>query len=171
MGFDVFGEFGPSCLYGAVHSSATGEAKCETGRLFAGARLRLTRHDALEVSFSYSPDVFNEAYSLDYFNGRLDSHSFNYVRYLSVNSHLQPFATVGMGAASFFGDKMGVPSNESCFAWNYGVGVDLIPQRFFALRFELRDYSTTLPAYLSSGLHNVVPSIGIVFRFNRNRKL
>jgi len=52
QGLDVFGEFGPSCLYGNVHSSATGEAKCEAGRFFGGLRLRLTRHDAVEASYS-----------------------------------------------------------------------------------------------------------------------
>lgn len=163
MGFDVFAEFGPSCLQGQVHSGAIGEAKCEAGRLFTGGRLRLTRHDAIEASYSYSPNVFNEAYPLYYQNERLSSHSLNYVRYLSTDPHWQPFATAGVGWEHF--------DVGSQFAWNWGVGIDVIPQRNFALRFEFRDYATSIPVYHTSGLHNLVPSIGIVFRFNRVRKL
>jgi len=175
MGFDVFAEFGPSCLHGPVHSGASGEVKCEAGRFFGGARLRLTRHDAVEANYSYSPNVFNEAYPLVYFNGRLSSNSFNYVRYLSTNRYLQPFATAGVGRMNFQGgglNSSGVPvSGDSQFAWNYGAGIDMIPQRYFALRFEFRDYATSLPVFHTSPLHNIVPSIGIVFRFNRIRKL
>lgn len=175
QGFDLFAEFGPSCLYGNVHSSATGEAKCEAGRFFGGARLRLTRHDAVEASYSYSPDVFDEAYPLVYFNGRLHSHSVNYIRYLSTNPHVQPFATGGVGWESFFGGGVSggkVVTGDTEFAWNYGIGIDVIPQRFFALRFEYREYlGTSIPVFHTSPLHNIVPSIGIVFRFNRNRKL
>ena len=175
QGFDLFGEFGPSCLYGNVHSSATGEAKCEAGRFFGGVGLRLTRHDAIEGSYSYSPDVFNEAYPLVYFNGRLTSHSVNYVRYLAADPHVQPFATAGVGYESFQG--IGQTSSgarvtgDTEFAWNYGAGIEIIPFRFFAVRFEVRDYAVGIPVFHSSSLHNVVPSLGIVFRCNRNRKL
>jgi hypothetical protein len=47
--------------------------------------------DALEVSLSYSPNVFDEAYPLLYENSRLTSNFFNYVRYLS---HLSALAAV-----------------------------------------------------------------------------
>jgi len=175
QGFDLFGEFGPSCLYGDVHSSATGNAKCEAGRFFGGVRLRLTRHDAVEASYSYSPDVFNEAYPLLYSNGRLRSHSLNYVRYLSAYSHLQPFATAGVGWESFEGGgqtSSGTPvGGDTEFAWNYGAGFDIIPYRFVAIRFEVREYLTSLPDFHTGPLHNVCPSLGIVFRWNRNRKL
>jgi hypothetical protein len=171
MGFDVFAEFGPSCLHGQVHSGATGNAKCEAGRFFTGARLRLTRHDAIEASYSYSPNIFNEAYPLLYFNVRLSSHSINYVRYLSTNPHLQPFVTGGVGYEHFLGYRGVMPSSTSQFAWNYGAGIDVVLQRYFALRFDFREYSTSIPIYHTSTLHNFVPSIGIVFRFNRDRKL
>jgi len=174
MGFDVFAEFGPSCLYGNVHSGASGEAKCEAGRLFAGARLRLSRHDAFEASYSYSPNVFDEAYPLQYENWLLYSHSFDYVRYLSTDPHFQPFVTGGVGWESFQGsaglNKL-LTTSVSQFAWNYGAGIDVVPQRHFALRFECRDYVTGIPHYHTSALHNIVPSIGIVFRFHRDRKL
>lgn len=176
-GFDYFAEFGPSCLYGPVQSGASGQAKCEAGRLFTGARLRFTRHDAVEFSYSYSPDIFNEEAPLFYFNRRLYSHSFNYVRYASANRHVQPFGTAGIGWMTFSGDTtppggaFSVTTKDSPFAWNYGAGLDVIPFRYFALRVELRDYRTTLPVYHSSGLHNFTPSLGIVFRWNRDPKL
>jgi hypothetical protein len=165
QGFDVFAEFGPSCLDGPVHSGASGEVKCEAGRFFGGGRLRLTRHDAFEVSRSYSPDVFDESYPLLYENGRLTSNSFNYVRYLSTVP-IQPFATIGVGWEKFLGTAV-----DTQFAWNYGAGVDFTPQRFIAIRFEFRDYLASIPVYRTSRLQSLVPSIGIVFRFNRNKKL
>lgn len=177
-GFDYFAEFGPSCLHGPVQSGASGMVKCEAGRLFTGARLRLTRHDAVEASYSWSPDIFNEEFPLSYFNDRIRSHSFNYVRYASAIPHLQPFGTVGIGWMTFSGGGNGGPGpgslasiTDSSFAWNYGAGIDLVPFRYFAVRVELRDYLTTLPVYHSSGLHNFTPSLGIVFRWNRNPKL
>jgi opacity protein-like surface antigen len=174
MGFDVFGEFGPSCLEGNVHSGASGQVKCEAGRFFGGMRLRLTRHDAVEASYSWSPHVFDEAYPLQYENARLSSHSINYVRYLSTDPHVQPFVTGGVGWQSFRGsaglDKL-LTTNDSQLAWNFGAGIDVIPQRNIALRFEFRDYTTGMPHYNTGSLHNIVPSLGIVFRFNRNRKL
>jgi Outer membrane protein beta-barrel domain len=174
-GFDVFAEFGPSCLKGNVHSGASGEAKCEAGRVFAGARLRLARHDAIEVSHSYSPNVFDEAFPLLYENNRLTSTSFNYVRYLSTYSHLQPFATAGLGWEHFrgvgFSPSAAVVTGDTQFAWNFGAGIDVIPQRHFAIRFEFRDYLASIPIYHTSRLQNYVPSIGVVFRWKRNPKL
>ena len=175
MGFDYFAEFGPSCLDGKVHSGVDGHAACETGRFFTGGRLRLTRHDAIEGSYSYSPDVFNEAFPNVYFSARLRSYSSNYVRYLSTETRWQPFATAGAGVENFRGGGFtpsGAPvGNVSQFAWNYGVGFDVIPQRHFAVRFEIRDYVTSMPVYHTSTLHNIVPSIGVVFRWNRDRRL
>jgi hypothetical protein len=58
------------------------------------------------------------------------------------------------------------------FAWNYGGGADLVLQRHFALRTELRDYITGQPSVITGSghnitgtSHNIVPSAGIVFRF------
>jgi opacity protein-like surface antigen len=156
----------------------------KTARLFAGARIRFTRHDALEASYSYSPNHLSlqpagppevSAYN------RVDLISFNYVRYLGAKSSVQPFVTGGLGVNRFSG-----PSNASAFvsgyftadngwqfAWNYGGGADLVLQRHIALRLEIRDYATGQPMPSStSGItgmggtsHNIVPSAGIVFRF------
>jgi opacity protein-like surface antigen len=152
----------------------------KTARLFAGARLRFTRHDALEASYSYSPNLFSLQQAvqptLSGYN-RVDLVSFNYVRYLWAKTRVQPFVSSGLGVNRFSG-----PSNASAvldgyvnadngwqFAWNYGGGADLVFQRHLALRLELRDYITGQPtSSLITGFtgasHNIVPSAGIVFR-------
>jgi len=125
------------------------------GRLFTGARLR-TGHDAIEASYSYSP---NQASGYN----RLNLFSFNYVRYLWLRSKVQPFATIGLGANRFSG-----PSNTSSgfdFVWNYGGGADIVLQRHLALRLEIRDYVGGQPSSFNGTSHNLVPSAGIVFRF------
>jgi hypothetical protein len=156
----------------------------KTARAFAGGRYRFTRHDALEASYSYSPNHFLlQPAGLPTLSGynRVDLISFNYVRYLWAKTSVQPFVTGGVGVNRFSG-----PSNASAvvsgyfnadngwqFAWNYGGGADLVLQRHLALRLELRDYITGQPKPSStSGItgltgtsHNIVPSAGIVFRF------
>jgi hypothetical protein len=159
----------------------------KTVRLFAGARLRFTRHDALEASYSYSPNLFSlQPAGVATFSGynRVDLISFNYVRYLWAKTRVQPFVTAGLGINRFSGpsDASAVVSgyfradNGSQFAWNYGGGADLVLRRHFALRLELGDYITGQPKPVpmsgNSGItgltgtsHNIVPSAGIVFRF------
>jgi len=148
----------------------------KTGRLLTGARLRFTRHDAIEASYSYSPDLFSlqrASQSLGSAYNRVDLISFNYVRYLWVRARVQPFVTGGVGVNRFSG-----PSNASAvlygyvnadngwqFAWNYGGGADIVLQRHLALRLELRDYVTGQPSIITGTSHNIVPSAGIVFRF------
>ena len=165
----------------APSSVAVTSSFSKTARLFAGGRIRFTRHDALEASYSYSPNHFSlqpaGLPALSAYN-RADLISFNYVRYLWAKTRVQPFVTGGLGANRFSG-----PSNASAvvsgyftadngwqFAWNYGGGADLVLQRHLALRLELRDYITGQPKPSSiTGMggtsHNIVPSAGIVFRF------
>jgi opacity protein-like surface antigen len=155
----------------------------KTARPITGARYRFTRHDALEASCSYSPNHFTiqpaGQPALSAYN-RVDLISFNYVRYLRVKTSVQPFITAGLGVNRFSG-----PSNASAvvegfvnadngwqFAWNYGGGADLVLQRHFVLRMELRDYVTGQPTVvtgtgnnITGTSHNIVPSAGIVFRF------
>jgi hypothetical protein len=168
-----------SCPAGALSSTFS-----KTARAFAGGRYRFTRHDALEASYSYSPNVFSlqpaGQPALSGYN-RVDLISFNYVRYLWAKKSIQPFVTGGLGVNRFSG-----PSNASAvvsgyvsadngwqFAWNFGGGADLVLQRHLALRLELRDYITgqPKPTFISgiTGMggtsHNIVPSAGLVFRF------
>ena len=174
----------PNCNVTCASSSVPVTSSfSKTARLFAGARLRFTRHDALEASYSYSPNHFSlqpagqpavSAYN------RVDLISFNYVRYLWAKTRVQPFVTGGVGANRFSGPSSAsavvsgyfTADNGWQFAWNYGGGADLVLQRHLALRLELRDYITGQPKPSSgSGLtgltgtsHNIVPSAGIVFR-------
>jgi opacity protein-like surface antigen len=156
----------------------------KAARAFAGGRYRFTRHDALEASYSYSPNHFTVQQSglpaASSYN-RVDLISFNYVRYLWVKSRVQPFVTAGLGINRFSGPSNAsavisgyfTADNGSQFAWNYGGGADLVFQRHFALRLEIRDYITGQPKPNStSGItgmggtsHNIVPSAGLVFRF------
>ena len=167
----------------APSSVAVTSSFSKTARLFAGGRIRFTRHDALEASYSYSPNHFSlqpaGLPALSAYN-RADLISFNYVRYLWAKTRVQPFVTGGLGANRFSG-----PSNASAvvsghfnadngwqFAWNLGCGADLVLQRHLALRLELRDYITGQPTVITGTghnitgtSHNIVPSAGIVFRF------
>jgi opacity protein-like surface antigen len=161
----------PPCPSGAATSSFS-----KSGRALAGARLRFTRHDALEASYSYSPNHFSlqeEAGSLSSAYNRVDLISFNYVRYLWIKTRVQPFAAVGVGTNRFSGPAsasavhLGLvgADNGWQFAWNYGAGADIVLQRHLALRLELRDYVTGQPSFITGTSHNIVPSAGIVFRF------
>jgi hypothetical protein len=147
----------------------------KTGRASAGARLRFTRHDALEASYSYSANHLSlqeGTQSLGSAYNRVDLISFNYVRYLWIKTRLQPFATLGVGTNRFSGPSSASAvvsglvsaSNGYQFAWNYGGGADLVLQRHLALRLELGDYVTGQPSFITGTNHDVVPSAGIVFR-------
>ena len=131
-------------------------------RLFAGARFRFTPHDAIEASYSYSPNSFSL-----FQPNRSDLISFNYVRYLDIRTPFQTFATAGVGADRFGGSAAsGLSSyNGFRFAGNYGAGADIILTRRVALRLELRDYVGGQPSFATGTSHDLVPSVGIVFRF------
>jgi opacity protein-like surface antigen len=147
----------------------------KTGRLFGGGRFHFTHHDALEASYSYSPNHFSlqqGTQSLGSAYNRVDLISFNYVRYLWIKTRVQPFATAGLGTNHFSGPSSATAvisglvkaDNGYQFAWNYGGGADIVLRRHLALRLELRDYVTGQPSFVTGTSHNVVPSAGIVFR-------
>jgi hypothetical protein len=159
------------CLGGPYTSSFS-----KTGRLFAGARLRFTRHDALEASYSFSPNHLSflsaTGVSGDAYN-RVNLVSVNYVRYLWAKTPVQPFVTGGVGFNRFSGpsgasaivEGLVSASNGVQFAGNFGGGTDVVLRRHVALRLELRDYMTGQPAFIPGTSHNIVPSAGIVLRF------
>jgi opacity protein-like surface antigen len=148
----------------------------ETIRPTGGARYRFTRLNALEASYSYSLYHFaaqpTGQSALAGYN-RADLVSFNYVRYLSAKARVQPFITAGLGTNRFSGPSKAPAvvggwvnaDNGWQFAWNYGAGADLAFERHFALRLELRDYITGQPRIIPGNSHNLVPSVGVVFRF------
>ncbi len=160
-------------------SPATG-SYTKSGRLFFGGRVRFTRRNAFEASYSYSPNHFSVqqgTVSSGTLYNRVDFISFNYVRYLWTRSPLQPFATAGLGINRFSGPQFAYIAlvfpppvssyinNSNQFAFNYGGGVDFVLRRHFALRFELRDYVTGQPSFFTGTSHNLAPTAGIVFRF------
>jgi hypothetical protein len=156
-------------------SSSVASSFSKTGRVVAGGRLRFTRHDALEASYSYSPNHLSlqeGTQSLGSAYNRVDLISFNYVRYLWIKTRVQPFATAGLGTNHFSGPASASAvlsglinaDNGYQFAWNYGGGADFVLHRHLALRLELRDYVTGQPSFITGTSHNVVPSAGIVFR-------
>jgi hypothetical protein len=168
---------GPVCplVVCLPESVAVTSSFSKTGRLFGGARLRFTRHDALEASYSYSPNQFSLRQGTQFLGSgynRVNLISFNYVRYLGLGTHVQSFATVGLGTNHFSGPSSAPlvvsglleANNGYQFAWNFGAGADLVLQRRLTLRLELRDYVTGLPSIIGGTSHNVVPSVGIVFR-------
>jgi hypothetical protein len=155
--------------------SSVASSFSKTGRVVAGGRLRFTRHDALEASYSYSPNHLSlqeATQSLGSAYNRVDLISFNYVRYLWIKTRVQPFATAGLGTNRFSGPSSAsavvsglvTANNGYQFAWNYGGGADLVLLRQLALRLELRDYVSGQPSFITGTSHNVVPSVGIVFR-------
>ena len=165
----------PPCTVPTVTGAFT-----KTGRLVAGARWRFARHDALEASYSFSPNHLSlqrgTATQSDAYN-RVDLVSFNFVHYLWAKTPIQPFATAGLGLNRFSGPPLfstliNSPSTISTntnngfqFAWNFGGGTDIVFQRHLAVRLELRDYVTGQPGLISGTSHNLVPSAGLVFRF------
>ena len=190
--FEVFAEGGASILNNGTGEMLVGvscaplicfpfpvsvtSSFSKTGRVVAGGRLRFTRHDAIEASYSFSPNHFSlqeGTQSLGSAYNRVNLVSFNYVRYLWLGTRVQPFATIGLGTNRFSGPSSASlvvsgqvkADNGYQFAWNYGGGADLVLQRHLALPLELRDYVTGQPSFITGTSHNVVPSAGIVFRF------
>ena len=169
---------GPVCPVACILPPISGNVTSsfsKTGRLFAGARLRLTRHDALEASYSFSPNHFSVqqgTQSVGSAYNRVNLVSFNYVRYLWVRTPINPFVTAGVGTNRFSGpaptpgELSGLVGEDNGWqiAWNYGGGADLVLQRHLALRLELRDYVSAQPSFITGTSHNIVPSVGIVFR-------
>jgi len=165
-----------SCIPEIVCPTTPTSSFSKTGRLFTGARLRFTRHDALEASYSFSPNHLSLQYRgepLGSAYNRVNLISFNYVRYLWIRSPVQPFATIGLGTNRFSGfsststlaSEIISRDNGYQLAWNYGGGADIVLQRHLALRLELRDYVTGQPSFITGTSHNIVPSAGVVFRF------
>jgi len=101
-----------SCPSGALSNTFS-----KAARAFAGGRYRFTQHDAVEASYSYSPNHFTMQPSglpaASAYN-RVDLISFNYVRYLSSKARVRPFVTAGLGVNRFSG-----PSNAPAVLSGY----------------------------------------------------
>lgn len=172
-------------VIGPPENATLASSFSKAGRVVIGGRLRFTRHDAIEASYSFSPNHLTlegtetspmtglvQPVSGSSFN-RVNLLSFNYFRYVSIRTRIQPFATAGAGLNRFSGptDAYAVTvglidaSNGFQFAWNFGGGADIVLRRHLAVRFELRDYLTGQPRPITGTSQNTVPSAGLVYRF------
>lgn len=143
-----------------------------TGRLFTGFRYYLNRRNAVEASYSYSPNDFRgrvrfpTSIVFTVVNIRVHNVAFNYVRYLSEHGRVRTFATGGLGFA-VFAKNFDRPVK---FTGNFGGGADIRLHRRLTFRAELRDFlherltfgDPTAPGGVT---HNLVPSVGIVLKF------
>jgi len=149
-----------------------------SGRLFTGLRYYLTRNNALEASYSYSPNRFRLTITVtsyppdplfplqtEFFSWPMAVHNvaFDYVRYLPAHHRLHPFVTVGLGFAVFEVDYYG----QARFAANLGAGMDIPLRPRIYLRGEFRHFLTQRPGFtgFTTITHNFVPSLGLAIKF------
>lgn len=147
-----------------------------TGRLFAGIRLWLDEHQAIEASYSYSPsdvtarDSCSPNCGFAFSTSPLRAHFIagNYVHRLFPRRRIRPFLTAGLGGV-FFHELFFQEFTGAEFAANFGGGFDCQLSPRWAVRTEYRDWIFQLPRqdhFTPGGLtHNQVPSVGLVFRF------
>lgn len=184
--FEFFFEGGASFLTGGSHEQpfvfqdangnnvtlalVSSNIYSKAGRTFTGFRIALTRNNALEFSWSYSPNryqhqmrtqplpvvVFDPVQQNSIYNFPI-----NYVRYLRTWQGLRPFVTGGMGLARFPGHSRDVNQLSA----NFGGGTDVSLREPVALRFELRDFMIVQPDQTGGVTHNLAPTIGLVVRF------
>lgn len=147
-----------------------------SGRLFAGVRLWLDHDQALEASYSLAPSALATRLrcfpacpedSIQPIPLRVNFFAGNYVHTLPSFGSLHPFLTAGAGG--MFLDPRYIGIKHDPFAANLGGGVDHALTQHWLLRAEYRDWIFDMPHYVGSGgaglVHNMVPSIGPVFRF------
>lgn len=159
-----------------VLTETDNRALLTTGRLFAGIRLWLDDHEAIEASYSYSPsdvtarDSCSPNCGIASSTSPLRAHFIagNYVRRLFPRGRFRPFLTAGLGGI-FFHELFFQEFNGAEFAANFGGGFDYQFAPHWAVRAEYRDWIFQLPRqdYFTPGglTHNQVPSLGLVFRF------
>lgn len=156
-------------------TSQTRSSLRTTGRLFAGVRLWLDHSQALEASYSYSPSALVSQLtcvpacpqdSIRPIPLRTNFFAGNYVHTLPSFGSLHPFLTAGVGGMFLDPRYSGIKHDP--FAADLGGGVDHNLTQHWLLRAEYRDWIFDMPHYGTSGaglVHNMVPSIGPVFRF------
>ncbi|MHB8412350.1 MAG: porin family protein [Candidatus Acidiferrales bacterium] len=147
-----------------------------TGRLFAGVRFWVDKSQAFEVSYSYSPSsLLSSATCTPSCGGvgirtiplRANFFAGNYIHTLPQLGNFRPFLTAGAGVLTFFQESPGYVQHDP-FTVNLGGGFDRNIARHWAMRTEYRDWIFEMPHLGSSAsglVHNMVPSIGPVFRF------
>ncbi len=142
----------------------------KTGRVLAGVRFRMTEKNALEFSWSYSPNRYELRGTVNppvatlvpgQVTQWLNQGALSYVRYLPSPGRVQPFITVGIGLSWF----AGIDTDVTRFSGNFGAGLDVPLHKRIALRFEFRDFVSAQPCPVRGVTHNLAPTAGLVFKF------
>jgi opacity protein-like surface antigen len=153
--------------------------------LAGGARLRFSRHDAIDASYLFSfnhltvhaaatnPTTKQPLVESGTSFTRLQLVSFNYARYFLVHSRVQPFVTAGMGSSHFKGPLSATAPTEGLigggdkfqFAWNFGGGADILLRHHLVLRLDVRDYVIGQPLPIRGSAQGIMPMAGLVYRF------
>ena len=143
----------------------------KAGRVLAGVRFRMTEKNALEFTWSHSPNRYELAGTLnppvatvvpDQVTQSLQQGALNYVRYVPGSGRIQPFVTGGIGFSRF----VGVDGNVSRFSGNFGAGLDVPIRRHIALRIQFRDFVSGQPCPVGGVTHNLAPTAGLVFKLH-----
>jgi hypothetical protein len=143
-----------------------------SGRLFVGGGFWFTRHDAVQLSYSYTstnptdfvfftpplppfpnPLIFSVAERAHFF-------SVDYLRAFPIGSHWNWFLAAGIGTV----DYRTAYSGSLKFAANLGTGISYRLTRRWSLRAEYRDYIVRYP-FENALMHNHAPTLGVVFHF------
>jgi hypothetical protein len=162
-----------SPLFGPIVARETVTLQ-DSGRLFAGGDFWFTRHDAIQVSYSYSlADVAQATAPIDppisggaaFFVGRRHDLSFDYVHSFSLSHRWRFLLASGIGADwwrnSFDGTVI------TGFAANVGAAASFRLTEHWAVRGEYRVYISQVPSsgFVGGTTYDHVPTLGIVFRF------
>ncbi len=157
---------------GNVVANETVELR-NSGRLFAGVDFWITPHDAVQVSYSYSPNdmvASTQPISPPIGGGTLEytfrNHflSFDYLHSFPVAKRWRLLLAAGIGRVWWY-DVYGGP-NPSYLAVNVGAGVSFRISSRWSVRAEYRDYVMHLISSPEErGLvHDNAPTVGVVFR-------
>jgi hypothetical protein len=142
----------------------------KAGRVLAGVRFRMTEKNALEFSWSYSPNRYELSAKVDppvtalvpdQVTQSLHHGALNYVRYLPSPGTVQPFLTGGIGLSRF----VGLDGYVNRLSGNFGAGLDVPIRKRIALRLEFRDFVFGQPCPVRGVTHNLTPMAGLVFKF------
>ncbi len=151
----------------------------------AAARLRFTRHDAIDATYLFSfnhltlyakatnPTTGQPIVESGTSFTRLQLVSLNYVRYFMIRRRIQPFATAGMGESRFKGPLSATAPAEGLigggdrvqFTWNAGGGADILLRHHLVIRVDVRDYMVGQPLPIRGNAQGIMPMAGLAYRF------
>jgi opacity protein-like surface antigen len=151
-------------------ASVIGSSFSNAGRVMAGFRVWFSYNNAIELSWSQSPNGYRlrPATQPQPLMGTpvgltqsLHNIPANYVRGLPGTRLLRPFVTAGLGFARY----AGVFQDIDRFTWNVGGGADIPLRKPVSLRVEFRDFVIGQPQ-LGGVVHDLAPTLGFAYRFD-----